>query len=580
MTYSEIILYARFSSREQAEGMSIARQIGEASEWCRANGHTPTRQILDEGRSGFHGHHRSVGALGEFEAEAAAGLHRGALLVVERIDRLTREGHSAIMSLINGLTANGVSVFTVKNNRLYRAGEEMSLVDAITTLVEGDLGHTESATKASRTASNWRIRRERAAEAGKAMSATVCPPWLKVVDGKYELDHDKVAILNQIFQMSDDGLGASVIVRELNKVGKPTGWSNRKRKDISTRWQRCEIVQLLANRAVIGERQDKRRINKQIELLEPVRGFYPVAVDPALFDRVRDAASVRKKVRGGAKSPKIANLLSGLVTCAHCGGKTIFRARYLYCLPALEGDHSKCSNRAGVRYCGKSGEGLEKALLDAVLHIAMDDRAFANNVETGLVLRQISEVKRELELADKRTKELWNSYAETTDPFIKGMAEDALKGRNALAEKLAKLEKTSDKARGRADSAEHLRRIADIRGQMDDPKIRLKVSHALHTLIEAVWIDDQRNATVAMAGGLAALVINDGKVINQANAAIMFKDGDYRALTSTSRNSLSSISAAGERLRKTLTENGAFGFAGAADAANDYGLLKLRSKGA
>jgi DNA invertase Pin-like site-specific DNA recombinase len=309
MTYSEIILYARFSSREQAEGMSIARQIGEASEWCRANGHTPTRQILDEGRSGFHGHHRSVGALGEFEAEAAAGLHRGALLVVERIDRLTREGHSAIMSLINGLTANGVSVFTVKNNRLYRAGEEMSLVDAITTLVEGDLGHTESATKASRTASNWRIRRERAAEAGKAMSATVCPPWLKVVDGKYELDHDKVAILNQIFQMSDDGLGASVIVRELNKVGKPTGWSNRKRKDISTRWQRCEIVQLLANRAVIGERQDKRRINKQIELLEPVRGFYPVAIDPALFDRVRDAASVRKKVRGGAKSPKIANLV-------------------------------------------------------------------------------------------------------------------------------------------------------------------------------------------------------------------------------------------------------------------------------
>jgi uncharacterized protein YutE (UPF0331/DUF86 family) len=72
------------------------------------------------------------------------------------------------------------------------------------------------------------------------------------------------------------------------------------------------------------------------------------------------------------------------------------------------------------------------------------------------------------------------------------MAEDALEGQKRLAEKLAKLEKSSDKARGRADSAEHLRRINDIRGQMDDPKIRLKVSHALHTLIEACL--DRRSA--------------------------------------------------------------------------------------
>jgi hypothetical protein len=59
-----------------------------------------------------------------------------------------------------------------------------------------------------------------------------------------------------------------------------------------------------------------------------------------------------------------------------------------------------------------------------------------------------------------------------------------------------------------------------------------------------------------MAGGLAALVINDGKVINQANAAIMFKDGDYRDPSPPPRATVSlrsarRVNAFGKRLLKT-----------------------------
>ncbi|HEY0315848.1 MAG TPA: recombinase family protein, partial [Sphingomonas sp.] len=80
-------IYARFSSVEQSKGSSLARQLKlgrafiEKQKWL----HSTERELIDEGRSAYHGANRAVGsALYEFEEKALAGhFANGACLVVE-----------------------------------------------------------------------------------------------------------------------------------------------------------------------------------------------------------------------------------------------------------------------------------------------------------------------------------------------------------------------------------------------------------------------------------------------------------------------------------------------------------------
>ncbi len=120
--FTKIVLYARFSSVEQKEGMSLQRQLGDMRRYCASKGWQESKVITDEGRSAFHGQHRHGGDLGRFEAEALTAAHQGSLIIVERLDRLSRGGHDDTDRLITGLNSSGVSVATVDGDQLYLAG--------------------------------------------------------------------------------------------------------------------------------------------------------------------------------------------------------------------------------------------------------------------------------------------------------------------------------------------------------------------------------------------------------------------------------------------------------------------------
>lgn len=105
------IVYGRFSTSEQSKGLSLERQTKRGTEYALERKWFVEKVLMDEGRSAFHGANRLEGsALHEFELEAKNGLHRGKMLVVENIDRLSRQGAKAAAQLIWGLNENGVSV--------------------------------------------------------------------------------------------------------------------------------------------------------------------------------------------------------------------------------------------------------------------------------------------------------------------------------------------------------------------------------------------------------------------------------------------------------------------------------------
>jgi DNA invertase Pin-like site-specific DNA recombinase len=114
------ILYSRFSSHEQAQGHSVERQRTNGREYIEAQGWTLESVISDEALSAFKGANREEGAqLHKFEFEARNGLHRGKALVVENIDRLSRQGAKAAAQLIWSLNENGVDVATWHDGYVY-----------------------------------------------------------------------------------------------------------------------------------------------------------------------------------------------------------------------------------------------------------------------------------------------------------------------------------------------------------------------------------------------------------------------------------------------------------------------------
>src|ERR1051326_2659322 len=98
--------YLRFSSPEQAKGDSVRRQTELRDTWLERNSIVldTSLTLRDEGISGFSGKHRENPdrhALAAFLRLVQTGrIARGSYLVVESLDRLTREHIRPALTLL------------------------------------------------------------------------------------------------------------------------------------------------------------------------------------------------------------------------------------------------------------------------------------------------------------------------------------------------------------------------------------------------------------------------------------------------------------------------------------------------
>lgn len=530
------IIYARYSDPSQGKGSSIARQLEGGRTVAAAKGWIVETERADGGKSAYTGKNRMDGAaLADIEAEAQEGLHSGKILIVEKMDRLSRQGYEATLSLINGLRDNGVSIAT-HEGAFYRAGERLGLAQLVEILVRAELAYDESHTKAKRVRKGKADARKAARDTGRIFTA-MAPPWLEIVgkgdDRHWKVNPSRLTIVKMIFQMADEGAGKMTIARHLNSID-PVGWGKGKRAGKG--WHPSMVVRILSNRAVLGEYQPHTfQDGKRVPEGEPIQGYYPVIIDADLFERVNAQAGARKAVSGGRKgAERVGNLVSGLAKCAHCGASMRYRVRAaegvirrvngkeyvkphadasLVCSRADRGVESRCSNRSGIAY-----HTFEKALLDNILHLALDDQAFSNRGEVGRLNKTIAERRRDLELITGRAETLWGAYADDPSAMAAKLAREAEAKAKDIRENVEALKRQREQAKGRASSAEHLRRVADIRANLyhADMGVRLplrrKVAQGFQSVISSISCDANRVATVTMAGGLVAFKIERGKV--------------------------------------------------------------------
>lgn len=338
--------YIRFSSPEQAKGDSYRRQRKAAEDYCLEHGielaSSREYTFLDKGRSAFKGRHLDdEGQLRRFLDLVESGvIERGSYLLVESLDRLSREKVSTALPRFMDLLNSGIRVVTLSDNRLYT--EDFNELDLIISIVHMSRAHNESSIKAQRLSSAWDNKKALARTQLKPLGRA-CPAWLELLNESYQPILQRVETIRLIFELAIAGYGQGVIPRMLNERDIPV-FGSRSRNHSGT-WGASSVSKILCNRALLGEYQPTHTIDGiRKNHGEPITGFFPAVVADDVFYQAQAVRAERRIHRTGGQTKRF-NVLQGIIKCNMCGdamhlinkGRPPKGATYVQCHSARKG---------------------------------------------------------------------------------------------------------------------------------------------------------------------------------------------------------------------------------------------------
>ena len=302
--------YVRFSHKKQEQGDSLRRQLAMGKAWLdRHPEHIldQTLRLRDLGVSAFRGANldKEKGDLGKFIHLAKTGqIPQGSILMLERLDRFSRQPPRKASRIFYELVEAGVKVLTLDPEQLIDETnvDNMEVVLPITIYMQ--IAYEQSREKRRRVGNAWKEKRKQATH--RPMSRR-CPSWL-VWNEKakgFDIRPDGQAALNYIFNRSAEGAGQIVITHELNAKFLPLGRSNH--------WNSSFVQKVLNDRAVLGELQPHtfNETGERVPDGQPIPDYYPRVIPDDLFYRVQSAKKTRIKAKG--RNGLFVNLFTGLV---------------------------------------------------------------------------------------------------------------------------------------------------------------------------------------------------------------------------------------------------------------------------
>lgn len=407
--------YVRFSTPDQAKGDSRRRQYKAAIEYADKHDLELVKDsdfaFLDAGVSAYRGSNvnRVTSSLGRFYDYVKEGkIAPGSFLLVESLDRLSREQVTEALPRFLDLLNSGIIVVTFGDGTVYKkSAETMQLVMSIFHMSRA---HSESSVKGQRVSDAWQQKQALARSEGLPLGAA-CPQWLSF-DGKaYRVIAERASVVKRVFELTVQGYGQRAIVKLFNIEGLPVFGTEKRNK--SGLWGSSSIAKILANRSVLGEYQPNVCIEGQRRVSgEPIKGFYPAVIDDELYYAALDGRRSRN-VSKVTKTSSNFNVWAKIAVCAYCKspmhlvnkGKPPKGQKYLRCSKAAKG---ACTNRS-VRLDGS--EIVFKEML-AKLNMAS---LIKDNAQ--LLRKRISELEGRLESARLKLVEvsaLLQSYPSRT----------------------------------------------------------------------------------------------------------------------------------------------------------------------
>lgn len=401
--------YQRFSTPEQSKGTSLQRQTDLAKSYCLQHGLELVESYTDLGVSAFRGKNVDPETrLSAFlEDVRAKRVSAGSYLLVESLDRLSRNKARKALRVLEDVCELGVTVATLNDGKEYTEkslnDDPMSLLMSLLIFIRAN---EESETKSKRGLKNWEFKR------GKALSATLSKRvvgWVSVVTtaeskrSKPALIPERAEVVKQIFRDYLDGMGQASIAGKLNTDGVPCFGK-------ATMWHKPYISKILTNPAVIGTYEAHTLESRKAGAgpVESVPNYYPSVVSVEDFERVQ--AMLQGHCRKGQRT-EVRNLLSRLGKCPLCDG-TMTRAykgskrgrgEYLLCV--------KAKNKAGCLYHLVKYADVENSLVEGLQKLKLSSLRFKGQ---GTLKKELANIRGSLESLERQKQNIVQAIAEGT----------------------------------------------------------------------------------------------------------------------------------------------------------------------
>jgi DNA invertase Pin-like site-specific DNA recombinase len=469
--------YIRFSSPRQADGDSLRRQTENTISWCRRNGARldESTTLHDLGRSAFTGAHRKNPdrhALAAFLKMVEDGrIPRGSFLVVEALDRLSREHIRPALTLLLNLIDAGVTVVQLKPVET-TYGEDVEPMQLMMAIMELSRGHSESETKSQRCREAWTEKKDAARANGEVMTTNL-PRWIEsTAKGTLRLIPERAALVQRIFRMAAQGHGLVAIANQFNKAEKIPSFGGRRKE-----WTRSYLALILKDRRALGEHQPMRAGKPDGPV---ILNYYPAVVTEADWLAALAGRDERRTCPG--RVARHVNLFANRLTDALSGGPYIRsdwksgrkRVAYLINFRHVEGLEPLRAFPAAV---------FEEAILSKLREIDPHDILNGDGGPDEVAVLAGERAKAETELGEAVAWMEANGFSPTI-----GQRVTALEAKKAeLSDRLA-----SARAKAAAPAAEawgELDTLADALAKASDPNdARLRLRGAIRRIVEGAWL--------------------------------------------------------------------------------------------
>lgn len=331
-------------------GDSRRRQTEASEVYAREHGLSldTSLNLEDLGVSAFRGKNATEGALAGFLAAVKSGkVPVGSTLIVESLDRLSRDQITNALTQFLSIINAGITVVTLLDGMTYNIesvnANPGSLMMSIVIMMRA---HEESASKSNRLRQTWAKKRSDASEDKKPISSR-CPAWLELTKEGYRVIEGRDILVQRIFRMTAEGHGKRSIANEFNAEG-VAPWGFKKRSNLSPdpararaeaqptdgkkpkpkpsdRWHSSYITKILNNEAVLGTYQPhKMRAGRRVPDGDPIENYFPAVISPQEWQAAHARPTAPCGPRAG-KNGTVACLFSGLVI----DGYTNERMRYV-----------------------------------------------------------------------------------------------------------------------------------------------------------------------------------------------------------------------------------------------------------
>jgi len=339
--------YVRFSTSEQARGDSKRRQYDAVVAYAAANDLDLVTDneysFLDAGISAFKGNNsnNAAASLKRFYDYVQEGkIAAGSYLLVESLDRLSREQLDLAVPRFLELLNCDINVVTLSDGTVYRKNPDM--VKLIVSIIHMGRAHLESKIKGERVSKAWR-NKQLVARLHNTPLGGACPQWLKFDGVAYRVLEGRADVVRRIFDLTIKGYGQRAIVKLLNSECVPVFGTEARNK--SGLWGSSSVAKILGNRSVLGEYQPNIwEDGSRIVSGEPVLGYYPSIINETVFYAALDARK-KRAVYKVTKQTKNFNVWSKVAACAYCKspmhlvnkGLPPKGGKYLRCASAAKG---------------------------------------------------------------------------------------------------------------------------------------------------------------------------------------------------------------------------------------------------